>query len=137
MKNILFLSTLIIVLILTGCASPPLAQENPVEYTSISVETLQSMMNDRRESFLLVNSHIPFEGNLPTTDISIAYNETAQNLAQFPEDKDSEIVLYCMSDAMSHTAGSQLVAEGYTNVKVLDGGMIAWQSAGGALDMEP
>ena len=137
MKKALLLSLLLTVLLLVGCSAQPVEDVNPGEYTSISVETLDEMMETRRESFVLVNTHIPFEGNLPTTDFSVAYNQTSQNLDLFPTDKSAEIVLYCLNDPMSLIAADQLVAAGYGNVKVLTGGMNAWQSAGLPLEMEP
>jgi rhodanese-related sulfurtransferase len=137
MKKILFLSLVITTLILASCA--PL---NPIQavqegYALISVETLSEMLETRRDAFVLINTHIPFEGNLPTTDFSVAYDEIDQHLDLFPADKDAEIVLYCMSNRMALIAADDLVQAGYTNLKLLDGGMLAWHSAGLNLNMEP
>ena len=137
MKKVQFLSLVMTVLLLAGCNAGANAELNPGEYTRIDVETLAEMMETRRESFVLVNTHIPFEGNLPTTDFSVPYNQTSQSLDQFPADKSAEIVLYCMNDPMSLIAADQLLAAGYSNVKVLSGGMNAWQSAGLNLEFEP
>lgn len=137
MKKALLLSLMMVSLFLAGCSGAVIPESNPGAYTSINVVTLAEMMETRLESFVLVNTHIPFEGDLPTTDFSVPYNETSQNLDLFPEDKSAEIVLYCMNDPMSLIAAEQLTAAGYSNVKVLSGGMNAWQSAGLSLDMEP
>jgi rhodanese-related sulfurtransferase len=137
MKKLLLYVLVLTALLLAGCAAASPAEAPQGGYERISVETLAEMMETRRESFLLVNTHIPFEGNLPTTDLSVPYNETTQQLNLFPANKDSEIVLYCMNDPMSLIAADQLVTAGYTNLKVLVGGMNAWQSAGFTLDMEP
>jgi phage shock protein E len=67
----------------------------------------------------------------------VPYNEIDQHLDLFPADKDAEIVLYCMSNRMALIAAEDLVQAGYTNLKLLDGGMLAWQSAGLPLNMEP
>jgi len=97
-------------------------------YTEISVNELQSMLKDK--DFTLVNVHIPFEGDIPNTDVSIPYDQIAQSLDQLPADKNAEIVLYCRSDRMSTIASETLVGLGYTNIYNLDGGMVAWENAG-------
>jgi rhodanese-related sulfurtransferase len=137
MRKILFYTLVLTALLLAGCASPSPIEAQQESYVLISSEALVSMMETRRDAFLLINTHIPFEGNLPTTDFSVPYNEIDQHLDLFPADKDAEIVLYCMSNRMALIAADDLVQAGYTNLKLLDGGMLAWQSAGQTLDMEP
>ena len=97
-------------------------------YTRILPAELQTMLKD--EPFVLVNTHIPFEGNIPETDLSIPYNEIGQNLNRLPADKSARVVLYCRSGPMSAEAAETLVGLGYTDVWDLEGGMIAWQEAG-------
>lgn len=132
----LFLAIFIFTLSLASCTSPSPVEGDQGSFQEISVETLNTMMNERRDSFLLINTHIPFEGNLPDTDLSIAYTEITENLDKFPADKDMEIIFYCLNDPMSRAASADLVKAGYTNVKYLAGGMNAWASAGFALEME-
>jgi rhodanese-related sulfurtransferase len=97
-------------------------------YTDVFVTELQTMLANK--DFTFVNVHIPFEGDIANTDLSIAYNEIEQNLGQLPADKDAKIVLYCRSDRMSRIAAETLVSLDYTNVWNLDGGMVAWEQAG-------
>jgi phage shock protein E len=137
MKKILFLTLVITTLLLAGCAPPSPIEAEQESYALISVETLSEMMETRRDDFVLINTHIPFEGNLPSTDYTVPYNEINQHLDLFPANKDAEIVLYCMSNRMALIAADDLVSAGYTNLKLLDGGMLAWQSAGQILVMEP
>jgi len=82
------------------------------------------------KDFTLVNVHIPFEGDLPKTDLSIAYDTIGQNVDQLGGDKNAKIVLYCKSDSMSMIAAEELVKLGYTNIWNLDGGMVAWEKEG-------
>ena len=68
-------------------------------YTDISPDELNAMLANK--DFLLVNTHIPFEGDLPQTDLSIPYNEIGANLQLLPAHKDAKIVLYCRSDRIA------------------------------------
>ena len=98
------------------------------EYTNISVKEFQEMMKSK--DFVLVNVHIPYEGDIANTDLSIAYDEIDQHLDQLPANKDARIVLYCRSGRMGSIAAESLAGLGYTNVANLKGGMVAWEQAG-------
>jgi rhodanese-related sulfurtransferase len=100
-------------------------------YTNVSVTELQRMLENK--DFTFINVHIPFEGDIPGTDMSIPYDQIDQNLNQIA-DKDAKIVLYCRSDRMSNIAAKTLVGLGYSNVYNLVGGMIDWESAGLSLE---
>ncbi len=110
----------------TTPAAQPLAR-NADGYTDISVDQLAQMLEDK--NFTLVNVHIPYEGELPATDLFIPYNEIAAHTDELPA-QDAPIVLYCRSGSMSAQAAKTLVELGYTNVLELDGGFNAWQAAG-------
>jgi len=97
-------------------------------YKDLSVVELNTLMENK--DFTLINVHIPFEGNLPKTDLCIPYDTIGQNLDKLPDDKAAKIVLYCRSDRMSTIAAAELVKLGYTNIWNLDGGMVAWEQAG-------
>ena len=97
-------------------------------YTDISVSELQAMLE--KKDFTFVNVHIPFEGDIAQTDLSIAYDKIDQNLDKLPPDKNAKIVLYCRSGRMSAIAAETLVGLGFTNVWNLSGGMVAWEQAG-------
>jgi rhodanese-related sulfurtransferase len=101
-------------------------------YTEINMDELQSMLESK--DFVLVNVHVPFEGDIPDTDVSIPFDQIAQNLGQLPADKNAKIVLYCRSDRMTTISSETMVGLGYTNIYNLDGGMVDWENAG--LDLE-
>jgi len=97
-------------------------------FVNLTPAELQEMLMEK--DFPLINVHIPFEGDLPDTDLSIAFDEIAQHLDQLPADRDAKIVLYCRSGSMSAEAAEVLVGLGYTQVYHLDGGFRAWAAEG-------
>ena len=100
---------------------------NTAGYMDLSVEQLAQSMTGK--NFTLVNVHVPDQGDLPNTDLSIPFDQITGNLDKLPA-KDAPIVLYCRSGSMSAQAATVLVAAGYTNIYELDGGFNAWQAAG-------
>ena len=143
MKQFTSILLLLAAALLAACKSaatvPPtvevVGQKVPVDggsYTDVSVVELQTMLASK--DFTFVNVHIPFEGNIAKTDLSIAYDQIDQNLDKLPSDKNAKIALYCRSGRMSAIAATTLVGLGYTNVWNLSGGMAAWEQAGLSID---
>lgn len=86
---------------------------------------------------LLINVHIPYEGELDGTDRFIPYDQIAGATAQLPADRGAPIVLYCRTGRMSAEAATTLVGLGYRNVEHLAGGMEAWAAQGYPLRGRP
>ena len=99
-------------------------------YNNIHADELKTILNDK--DFVFINVHVPFEGNIADTDLSIPYDGITEpaNLAQLPADQNAKIVLYCRSGRMSAIAAEELVKLGYTNIWNLKGGMLEWEQAG-------
>jgi rhodanese-related sulfurtransferase len=97
----------------------------------ITVQELKPRM-DAGESLVLVDVREPYEheefnigGQLvPVGSIMGAIPELMDH-------KDDEIIVYCRSGNRSGMAKQLLVASGFTNVKNLIGGMLAWREAFG------
>jgi len=94
---------------------------------------LQTAQTPQAKGFLLVNVHVPYQGEIEGTDLFLPYDQLETNVDKLPTDKSTKIVLYCRSGAMSAIAQRTLVKLGYTNVSDLAGGMGAWQDAGYSL----
>lgn len=105
-------------------AAPP---RNSDGYVDLQVDQLRALL--AAEDVTLVNVHIPYEGELPDTDLFIPFDQIQAHTAELP-DKDAPIVLYCRSGAMSTQAAKALVGLGYTHIYELDGGFSGWQAAG-------
>ncbi len=134
-----FLALLVVAVGAAACASQSSPaqtdttafQKNAAGYVDITVDQLAKMLENK--DFVLVNVHIPYEGEIPNTDLFIPFNEIADNLDKLP-DKNARIVLYCRSGRMSTIAAETLVSLGYTNVFEVDGGFNAWQASGRPLE---
>ena len=96
-------------------------------YVNITPLELASMLAEK--DFLLINTHAPYGFEIAHTDAHIPLDEGGQWLRNYPDDKTTKIVLYCRSAHWSTIAARALVADGYTNVWHLDGGMVAWNAA--------
>ena len=131
-KGVLFLlASLVLVACASPQAAPVLGKAVPADggtYFDLTASQLEVML--KTKDFPLVNVHIPYEGEIANTDLSIPYNQIENRLAALPPDKGAKIVLYCRSGSMSAIAARTLVRLGYTNVWNLAGGMVGWQQQG-------
>ena len=135
---------LVLLLAITACrgqgavpaptAAPPTLQTQkvPVEgggsYTDVSAAGLASMLKNK--DFVFINVHVPYEGEIDSTDLFVPYDQVEANLARLPADKNAKLLPYCRTGGMSAIAARKLVQLGYTNVWNLDGGMVGWEQAG-------
>ena len=120
-------------LLLGACQgiSPNVGKEISIEggsYRVVSVQELQTMLEDK--DFTMVNVHTPWEGDIPQTDVRLAYDQIEQNLDQLPKEKDAKILMYCLTSGMAKKAIATLLNDGYTNLWMLDGGTTAWVETG-------
>ena len=144
MKKIVILTILILLLTFTKYSSAQtglklsqtqsdaqhgeLVKVSSGSYRNILSEQLWTMLQNK--DFVMINVHIPYEGELPHTDIFIPYNQIGKSTGKLPSEKSAKIVLYCRSARMSTIAAETLVKLGYTNVWNLNEGMIEWKQKG-------
>jgi rhodanese-related sulfurtransferase len=116
---------------LAGCSDYQGAQKETKGYLNVSSDQFVEMVDNK--DFMLINTHIPYEGEIPGTDLLIPFNEIEQHLAILPEDKATPIVVYCKAGPMGDTAAGKLVQMGYTHVIHFKDGMNGWENAGKSL----
>lgn len=76
-----------------------------------------------------INVHVPDEGNLAGTDLSVPFDQISGSEA-LPDDLDTPLAVYCKSGNMSADAVDDLSELGYTDVVELRGGFDAWVDEG-------
>ena len=108
----------------------PVLSKNAFGFMDLRVEQLSRSMSGK--NFTLVNVHVPDQGSLPNTDLSIPFDQIKSSLDKLPG-KDAPIVVYCRSGGMSVQVAATLAAAGYTKIYDLKGGFNAWKAAGHVL----
>lgn len=135
MKLILKLSFLAILVMLASAPVSPwmpgrvFAQDSAGQsFSTLRSADLAAML--AKKDFLLINVHVPYEGEIEQTDAFIAFDKIGQTPGALPDDKNAKIVLYCLSGRMSEIAANELARLGYKQVSHLGGGMRDWQAGG-------
>lgn len=123
--------------VLPGCSSdqPTGATTETPAYTDIESAELAEMLKSK--DFVLINTHVPYEGEIEQTDLFLDYEKAAELVSELPADKNAKIVVYCRSDRMSRIAADVWAQAGYTNLYNLEGGFVAWEEAGYELLQKP
>lgn len=97
-------------------------------YRNITSPELAEMLQSK--DFVLVNTHVPYEGEIEGTDLFLDYQRAAELMSELPQDKQAKIVVYCRSDRMSTIAAEVWADAGYTNLYQLTGGFVDWEAQG-------
>jgi rhodanese-related sulfurtransferase len=77
---------------------------------------------DVRTGIEFKRGHVPGAINAPPRKIALG-------TADLPEDKDTEIVVYCEHGQRAWLANKALAARGYHNTSVLEGSLMDWKKA--------
>ncbi|CAJ1505475.1 rhodanese-like domain-containing protein [[Mycobacterium] burgundiense] len=80
-----------------------------------------------------INVHVPYEGDIPGTDLSIPFDQIDEQATALPAARGTPLAIYCLTGPMSAQAAEDLTALGYTDLVELRGGMNAWQDSGRTL----
>ena len=95
----------------------------------INVQELKQKL-DANENFLFIDvreQHEYDEFNLGA--ILIPLGNIAAELDNYADHKDKEVVVHCRSGARSGMAQQLMQQAGFSNVRNLTGGVLAWQEA--------
>ena len=84
---------------------------------------------DAGESFILIDVREPWENEEFNIGAKLIPLGTLMNsMWELDDNKNDEIVIHCRSGARSGQAKSILVANGFTNVRNMLGGVIEWRA---------
>ncbi|MBN2349177.1 MAG: FAD-dependent oxidoreductase [Bacteroidales bacterium] len=84
---------------------------------------------DNNEDLFILDARGPDEYEVMRLGIGetlIPLGKLRQRLDELPKDKNKEIIALCKISLRGYEAAVLLMAHGYTNVKVLEGGIMAW-----------
>ena len=96
----------------------------------ITIEELKERM-DKGEKLNLIDVRDEYEFDEFNIGAKlIPLGELPDRLEEINAWKEEEILVHCRSGARSGRAKEYLASEGFTNVRNVLGGMLAWQAAG-------
>lgn len=97
-------------------------------FTGISAEQFKEKLKKNDPMFLLdVRNPDEFEQmRMGLGEKLIPLGQLRKRMTELPEDKNAEIITWCKISLRGYEAALILQANGYTNVKVLEGGIMAW-----------
>jgi NADPH-dependent 2,4-dienoyl-CoA reductase/sulfur reductase-like enzyme/rhodanese-related sulfurtransferase len=96
--------------------------------TGVSSVDVKAMLDAGKKPFILdVRGPDEYEQmRLGIGEVLIPLGKLRKSLDQLPSDKATEIIVYCKISLRGYEAACFLGGKGYTNVKVMEGGVVAW-----------
>ncbi len=97
-------------------------------FKTITAEAVQKKINDGEKPFFL-DGRGPDEYELLRLGIGEKYiplGALRSRLSELPADKDAEIICFCKISLRGYETALILEANGWTNVRVMEGGIVAW-----------
>jgi len=99
--------------------------------TGISCREVKAKV-DAKEDVFILDTRGPDEYEqmrLGIGEVLIPLGALRKRMDELPEDKNKEIICFCKISLRGYEAASLLEAHGWTNVKVMEGGVMAWPFA--------
>ncbi len=117
-----------LLVLLFGCAGTPSAAEPVTEPPAIVstwlAKTPAAQIVDVRTKEEFADGHLPDATLIPWTDPDF----TARASKEL--DPEKPVLVYCRSGRRSTAAATALAKLGFTEIRNLEGGILAWQEAG-------
>ncbi len=137
-------TAVVAMLTLVGCGSaaeplnssavaPPAAQTESAALEARSVGPQQFAEVIAAPERVTINVHVPYEGDIAGTDLTIAFDQIEAQINRLPTVRSTPLAVYCRTGRMSLIAARTLTGLGYQDVVELAGGMQAWQQSGRTL----
>lgn len=94
----------------------------------ISTKEVKELLDNKKDMYLLdVRGPDEFEAmRLGIGETLIPLGALRNRLHELPQDKNKLIICYCKISLRGYEAATLLKAKGWTNVKVMEGGIMAW-----------
>ena len=142
MKKYLFVIFVVGLLItISACTATPQTEVNPVDTAPIDLENLPQSIDVSTAAALTNNEDVVFidvreqweydEKHIPGITL-IPMSEVENRLDEIPTDKT--VILTCRSGNRSGKMHAFLEEQGFDNTVNMEGGIIAWEAAGLAVD---
>jgi len=109
---------------------PQVTENIKGEVVQMPARDLWQALHEKSGPFLVIDVREPREfhrGHIPQAEL-VPLPELLSEKPQFSNDR--QVVLVCRSGRRSRMAATWLISQGFENVKILKGGMLAWESAG-------
>ncbi len=104
------------------------SEQTPGLHEGISCAEVKEKI-DRKEKVFFLDTRGPDEYEqmrLGIGETLIPIGMLRKRLDEIPQDRDAEIVCYCKISLRGYEAARLLEARGWKNVKVMEGGIMAW-----------
>ena len=136
MKRIVSILVIALSISLVSCGQQGSSNNNSTEvsqavtYSNVSVNDLKTAMDNDKIIVLDVRTPSEYSEGLigMATNMNIkdaAFESQAEKL-----DKNASVYVYCRSGYRSQLASEKLISMGFTNVKNVEGGFLAWEENG-------
>ncbi|MCB0639657.1 MAG: rhodanese-like domain-containing protein [Lewinella sp.] len=94
----------------------------------ITVQELKQRMDAGEDNFVLLDVREPHEREeFNIGGLFIPMGTIPQRIAELGDHREDELIVYCRSGRRSANVRNYLQQSGFSNVRNLEGGMLAWQ----------